>query len=172
MIEESELRNFANDPSNNIRLGNCESNALKVYKKFGGVVFEGSVTFLDADNIPKHDFHYWNIIESNDTQESDQLVDIANYLTDSRIFYSNHRGKVCSVSYLEGLPKQREIDKQNREALEQRLRLEPCWDEMEAQATAVSTSAKFNNDSLLSKLLIKSSSSLAAIMRNFPFGKR
>ncbi|HMW39979.1 MAG TPA: hypothetical protein PKD57_11295 [Saprospiraceae bacterium] len=111
MIAESELRDFANDPQNDIRVGECDTNALKVYKKYGGVIFEGYATYIDKNNVIKTTAHYWNLVKSNTPQKFDQIIDIANYLANTSVVYSNHSGTKCSIAFMEGLAKQREHDR-------------------------------------------------------------
>lgn len=121
MISEAELRSFANDPFNEIRVGECEKNALKVFKKYGGLIFEGYVSYIGTSNEVITIEHYWNVVKSNAVNSSHQTIDIANYLNDSWVIYSNHRGAECSVAYIEGLEKQREVDRKSREEQERRV---------------------------------------------------
>lgn len=111
MIAESELRDFANNPQNDIRVGECDTNALKVYKKYGGAIFEGYATYIDKNNVIKTTTHYWNLVKSNTPQKLDQIIDIANYLANTGVVYSNHSGTECSIAFIEGLAKQREHDR-------------------------------------------------------------
>lgn len=121
MITEFELTAFANDPFNEIQVGECDKNALKVFKKYGGMIFEGYVNYIDKNNVVRTTEHYWNVVKSNAAQSSYQIIDIANFLNNSGVFYSNHRGKECSVAYIEGLEKQREFDRKSREDFELRI---------------------------------------------------
>lgn len=111
MIAESELRDFANNPQNDIRMGECDTNALKVYNKYGGAIFEGFATYIDKNNVIKTTPHYWNLVKSNTAQKFDQIIDIANYLANTGVVYSDHIGTECSVAFMEGLAKQREHDR-------------------------------------------------------------
>ncbi len=115
MISEAELRSFANDPFNEILVGDCEKNALKVFKKYGGAIFEGYVSYIGKSSEVSTTEHYWNVIKSNAVNSSHQNIDIANYLNNSWVIYSNHSGTECSVTYIEGLEKQREVDRNARE---------------------------------------------------------
>ncbi len=44
-------------------------------------------------------------------QKFDQIIDIANYLANTGVVYSNHSGTECSIAFMEGLAKQRGHDR-------------------------------------------------------------
>lgn len=90
MVEESELIAFASNPLNDIRIRECDSNALKFYKKYGGEICRGYATYI-RDNVETTGAHYWNAFKSNTGNEFVQIVDIINYKIGEQGTYKNHR---------------------------------------------------------------------------------
>lgn len=90
-INEKVLSEFANDPKNRIKFTMCNFNAVKVQKKFGGIIMQGKADYIltDSNRQEKTNGHLWNIIEG-------QLVDIYNYVENKECHYFNHNGSAIN----------------------------------------------------------------------------
>ena len=98
-ISDSELKNFVNNPENKIELGQCDSNAHKVYTEFQAEIHVGYAK-SHKDGISSADtLHYWNVKKylSGSGEEVEQLIDIYNYKEDRVLKYFNHNGKKQSI---------------------------------------------------------------------------
>ncbi|MGD8175750.1 hypothetical protein [Marinimicrobium sp. ARAG 43.8] len=103
-ITESELIEFANDPKNNIDMGQCDTNAIKVFVKFGCDIHSGEATYMECSG-EKHDcLHIWNVLKftSESGKEETQIIDIINYKKNMGGKYTAHRdGCLVSKEHLE-----------------------------------------------------------------------
>lgn len=93
-ITDSELNYFANNEQNGIKLAECDENAHKVFKKFGGRIYIGKAKVMKCNQlIHETNTHLWNELDYiEDGIEKNQLVDVLNYKEDDNITYSNHSG--------------------------------------------------------------------------------
>ena len=94
-ITDEELENFANDPKNGIEYTKCDTNAYKVYERFGGKIRIGKADVLKHNKLSNEtNGHLWNIISySENNIEKEQLIDIVNYKKHQSISYTNHKGQ-------------------------------------------------------------------------------
>jgi len=98
-ISDSELKNFANNPENKIELGQCDSNAHKVYTEFQAEIHVGYAKSHQNGISSADTPHYWNVKKylSDSGEEVEQLIDIYNYKEDRVLKYFNHNGKKQSI---------------------------------------------------------------------------
>ena len=97
-ISASELFKFANDPANEIEMGQCDTNAIKVYERFRGEIYIGEATYVNPDGTRSNNGHFWNVLKYklNSGEEVIQLVDIINYKSGTSGIYINHRDAAIS----------------------------------------------------------------------------
>ena len=102
-IPDSELRGFANNPENRIELGQCDSNAYKVYVRFQAEIYVGYVVCLKDGKLSQPTPHYWNVKRymSDSGVEVEQLIDIYNYKEDKVLVYVEHNGGPESIEFFE-----------------------------------------------------------------------
>lgn len=102
-IFDSDLKSFANNPENRIELGQCDSNAYKVYVRFQAEIHVGYVVYLKDGKYSQPTPHYWNVKKyiSDSGREAEQLIDIYNYKKDKILVYLNHNGEMESLEYFE-----------------------------------------------------------------------
>ena len=97
-IPEDELIFFANDFNNGIEMGQCDTNAIKVYRKFGGLIYMGEATFIDLEGNRSDHPHFWNVLSfiTADEISVTVIVDIINYKKSTKGVYINHRDPCIS----------------------------------------------------------------------------
>lgn len=103
-IIESELIEFANDPKNNIEMGQCDNNAIKVFIKFGCNINSGEATYIACGGEKNNRLHIWNVLKftSDSGKEETQIIDIINYKKHMSGKYTDHRdGVLVSKEHLE-----------------------------------------------------------------------
>lgn len=94
-ITESKLIEFANDSNNNIDIGQCDTNAIKVFVKFGLEINSGEATYIKNSGGKGDAFHIWNVMKftSKSGQEETKIIDIINYKKNTDGKYSAHRNE-------------------------------------------------------------------------------
>lgn len=92
-ISESELIEFANDPKNDIAMGECDTNAIKVFIKFELEIHSGEATYIKSSGEKIDNPHIWNVLRftSESGDEIERIIDIINYKEHVGGKYTNHR---------------------------------------------------------------------------------
>ena len=92
-ILEPELIEFANDPKNNIEMGECDTNAIKVFEKFGLEINSGEATYVKSSGEESENPHIWNVLKvtSDAGVEMVKIIDIINYKENVGGKYISHR---------------------------------------------------------------------------------
>lgn len=99
-VNITDLHEFANNQVNEIKLGKCDSNAYKLYLRYGGEIHSGYARYSNQGQTSEPKPHYWNILqlESNHSKaQKSEIIDIYNYKSNREGIYLEHNGKIEAI---------------------------------------------------------------------------